>query len=78
MQVLELKQKKLQKHLEKVEKVRKLKTQTEQQELEKQKEELVSKLEHAALNREHNLEKIKNIAHLSAEKKQSTTQVVNL
>lgn len=69
---LELKQKKVQKHLEKVEKVRKLKTLQEQEDLEKQKEELIQKLENATLNREQNLEKKKTIAHLSAEKKSST------
>lgn len=76
-QTLETKQKKVQKHLEKVEKVRKLKSSQEQQELEKQKEELLQKLEHASLNREQNLEKIRTIAHNSAEKK-STTNVTTI
>ena len=67
------KKKTVQKHLAKVEQVRKLKTLTEEQELEKQKQQLESKLESADKKRLHNLEKIREIAHLSAEKKPSTT-----
>jgi hypothetical protein len=74
-QALTEKKKNVQKHLEKVEKVRKLKTLTEQQELEKQKEELDHKLENAEKKRLHALEEKVKIAHLSAEKKPSTTAV---
>jgi hypothetical protein len=48
---LEQKKSKAQRHLEKVEEVRKLKKQQREQDAEKQKEQLDNKLEHASQNR---------------------------
>jgi hypothetical protein len=55
--------------------VRKRKGEQDQHQLEKQKEQLETKLENAAHKREQNLEQIKNVAQLSAKKKLSFVNI---